>query len=710
MAPFLADKKEPRVAARALRLATRSTVVGEDGVFRIEVPGGPCQHGACSSGEAGQRRALRCGAVSMDLQAACELPENPIPVGIATAQFTTWVQQSSTEEVQNIPLTSCRGSQTWRQFFTTPGSLGPVLVGMLLWALGCFLYAVYSTPQIPMVSPEIFYQQVQEQIENIPVPKDSPHYSHYRRYYLQQYQQHLTQYREMEEDFKLNKGPRLNWGALLQGLGIGTWVFVAVLAFCEYRYTTVTAWMETIEEQWYAWRQRWKEDGGRGKKKTQRRNASKAKEDVSKEKELKAKEKRKDTSVKPKKHAEAEVLQDERETAEAPKEAQAKGWARWWPFEAKLVEDVLLHKEAAANLDAGANAEDRKDFLKDVSEAGKAGLEEPAVEPEPVEVGQTDPVETPEAEAETDKDTSEEEEEDGPAQASDGQQDFNTPQEQRVDADTPGSDDGSWQMVTKGRLKASLKEKPIAEAAPGGAPPPEPSPVEEAVQMPSNPETLSTQELVDFLQMSSVRRQLLRRGVPIREQLLHWFRELQEPPKTAPKAAASGPSASSSGPAERPRPKATPAPWSKLGHKVQEEKVSLRAEAPEFFPKDMDMDSMPAGTMLVPCVLPPGQDGSLAVPAGHVLLLGAMGLPEGVPLIVPTSESSWEQLNTQFDLVPPFELPFESNLPPPEDAMMAPMEDEDVIVDASNMNFMHVPAEDHVAAAIAAAAAAAEAD
>ena len=27
-----------------------------------------------------------------------------------------------------------------------------------------------------------------------------------RRYYLQQYQQHLTQYREMEEDFKLNKG------------------------------------------------------------------------------------------------------------------------------------------------------------------------------------------------------------------------------------------------------------------------------------------------------------------------------------------------------------------------------------------------------------------------------------------------------------------------------------------------------------------------
>ena len=32
------------------------------------------QHGACSGeGERGQRRALRCGAVSMDLQAACEV-------------------------------------------------------------------------------------------------------------------------------------------------------------------------------------------------------------------------------------------------------------------------------------------------------------------------------------------------------------------------------------------------------------------------------------------------------------------------------------------------------------------------------------------------------------------------------------------------------------------------------------------------------------
>ena len=51
------------------------------------------------------------------------------------------------------------------------------------------------------------------------------------------------------------------------------------------------------------------------------------------------------------------------------------------------------------------------------------------------------------------------------------------------------------------------------------------------------------------------------------------------------------------------------------------------------------MEQMPEGTVLVPCVLPPGQDGSLAVPAGHMLLIGAMGLPEGVPLIVPTGWS-----------------------------------------------------------------------
>lgn len=52
----------------------------------------------------------------------------------------------------------------------------------------------------------------------------------------------------------------------------------------------------------------------------------------------------------------------------------------------------------------------------------------------------------------------------------------------------------------------------------------------------------------------------------------------------------------------------------------------------------------------------------------------------------------------RFDLVPPFELPFEG--PSMDPIILEPgpvdphaMEDEDLIVDASNMNFMHVPAE-----------------
>ncbi|CAK9083261.1 unnamed protein product [Durusdinium trenchii] len=127
----------------------------------------------------------------------------------------------------------------------------------------------------------------------------------------------------------------------------------------------------------------------------------------------------------------------------------------------------------------------------------------------------------------------------------------------------------------------------------------------DGVQVPENPERLSTQALVDFLQNGSIRRKLLRRGVPIREQLVRWFRELQDPPKSlaapAPRAKQSA-SASASGGRRDSLPKATPAPWSKLAKK-SEEKRSMRAEAPEFFPKDME--SMPAGTVLVPCVRGP---------------------------------------------------------------------------------------------------------
>lgn len=722
---FLADKKDARMASRALRLAVKSGAVppGEEGVVRIEVPGGPCPNTACSN--PGRRRALRCGGVSMDLLSACEAPENAIPVGIVAAQFASWVQQSSSETVQSIPLTSCKGASTWKQFFTTPGSLGPILVAMMLWAVGCFLYAVYATPQIPMVAPEIFYQQVQEQIENIPVPKDSPHYSHYRRYYLEQYREHLAQYREHEEAFRLNKGPRVHWGALLQGLGIGTWIFVAVLAFCEYRYTTVTVSMEMVEERWAAWRQRWKDEAGRGKKKPQRRKEKELKEascvdhpSCEKEKPRKALP----VAERAKNSEEAEALR--RAEAEVPKQARA--WS-WLGFRMKAEEPGP--KPEFANTEPGPVAVSQPE-----AKAAK-GEEEPAGEPEPVEADcDADRAEANTSEDSEDSEAEQAEHEQPPTHAASPTLKVD---EAKVEGDAPGSDDGSWQMVTKGRIKAKEKrdeaEKPSTQVVEESVhfpaqtqaghhqdkdilhAPVWPDTEDEfqerptksktkqlrdlppdEVQVPENPERLSTQALVDFLQNGSIRRKLLRRGVPIREQLVRWFRELQDPPKSlaapAPRAKQSA-SASASGGRRDSLPKATPAPWSKLAKK-SEEKRSMRAEAPEFFPKDME--SMPAGTVLVPCVLPPGQDGSLAVPAGHILLIGAMGLPEGVPLIVPTSETSWEQLNTQFDLVPPFEF--------------ACADESDVILDASKMNFLEVPAEDHVAAAIAAAAAAAEAE
>merc|ERR1719188_1881614 len=194
----------------------------------------------------------------MDLVGAREAPENPISVDITSRQFAQWMQMepADSSDSQPIQLTSCDEALSWYQFFTTPGNFGPVLLALAVWIVGCVVYAFFATPQIPMLAPEIFYQQVQEQIRSIPVPDGSPHYEHYRHYYLQQYQEHLRQYRELEADFELHRGPRFHWGALRQGLGLGSWLFAALLAFCEYQYGTITSWIEIIEEWWIEWRRR----------------------------------------------------------------------------------------------------------------------------------------------------------------------------------------------------------------------------------------------------------------------------------------------------------------------------------------------------------------------------------------------------------------------------------------------------------------------
>jgi len=194
----------------------------------------------------------------MDLVSAREASENPIPVGIAARQFVQWVSMAPSEadDSQRIRLTSCSGELSWYSYLTTPGTSGPVLLGLVVWVLGCVVYAFCAAPQLPMVSPELFYRQVQEQIANIPVPKGSPHYAHYRQYYLQQYQQHLTQYLDMEAQWAEDKAPRFQWGAFLQGLGFGTWLFAAILAFCEFQYGTITTWIEAAEEWWGEYRRR----------------------------------------------------------------------------------------------------------------------------------------------------------------------------------------------------------------------------------------------------------------------------------------------------------------------------------------------------------------------------------------------------------------------------------------------------------------------
>jgi len=255
LAPFLQAKREPRAAARALRVGCKrgGLVTGDDSVFRIEVAGGACP--TCGQGN---RAALQCGGVIMDLISAREAAENPIPVGIDARQFLQWVQSQppDTSNAQRIQLTSSTGSLSWFGFLTSSSGIGPLLIALGVWLCGCIAYGVYAAPQIPLLVPEIFYQQVQEQIANILLPRTSPHYAHYREYYLQQYQQHALHYRELEANLAKQKRPHFNWGAFFQGIGLGTWFFAALLAFCEYQYGTITTWMEIAEEWWHEWNSR----------------------------------------------------------------------------------------------------------------------------------------------------------------------------------------------------------------------------------------------------------------------------------------------------------------------------------------------------------------------------------------------------------------------------------------------------------------------
>merc|ERR1719277_712573 len=101
-----------------------------------------------------------------------------------------------------------------------------------------------------MAPPWRVYEQVQEQIRAIPLPVWSPHYTHHRRYYLEQYQSYLKSYREMEAELLSGNRPIFNAPAFMQGLCLGTWLLIVALAGCEYRYGTLSIWIEVLGECW----------------------------------------------------------------------------------------------------------------------------------------------------------------------------------------------------------------------------------------------------------------------------------------------------------------------------------------------------------------------------------------------------------------------------------------------------------------------------
>merc|ERR1740129_1339544 len=105
-----------------------------------------------------------------------------------------------------------------------------------------------------MERPEDIYRQVQEQIRKIPLPKTSPHYAHYRRHYLEQYQHFLKSLTALSTDWEINGRPRLNWPALLRGFGLGAWLLVVALAFCEWHHYMVSDWIQALGDCWATWR------------------------------------------------------------------------------------------------------------------------------------------------------------------------------------------------------------------------------------------------------------------------------------------------------------------------------------------------------------------------------------------------------------------------------------------------------------------------
>lgn len=234
--------------------------------FRVEIPLGRCAE--CRrlkqpEEQCGERDALRCGGVLIDLSSARDKLEEAVPIAVGARQLLQWVQMPPQAKPQRILLMSARPE--------TPGGdlacsvvekvrkatgWSPFVLALLAWTLGCVAYAFRQKPENPSLNPDLLYEQFQRRIEDIPVPQSSPQYQQYRQYYLRQYEEHLQEYSVMNAQWRQNR-PLFNWQAFVQGMGVGLLVFAAALAFCEYHYGTISCWMELAEELWYVWQERW---------------------------------------------------------------------------------------------------------------------------------------------------------------------------------------------------------------------------------------------------------------------------------------------------------------------------------------------------------------------------------------------------------------------------------------------------------------------
>jgi len=135
-------------------------------------------------------------------------------------------------------------------FFTTPGSLGPIVLGIVVWVLGAIFYAAHAAQNSSMLPPEDFYQQVQELLRAIPLPKHSPNYAYYRRYYFDQYREYVRSYNEAAAESFGNGMPSFSWPVFLHCIGFGASLFAVVLALYEYQYGTLSILVEMCEEKW----------------------------------------------------------------------------------------------------------------------------------------------------------------------------------------------------------------------------------------------------------------------------------------------------------------------------------------------------------------------------------------------------------------------------------------------------------------------------